>query len=333
MSLRSLHRAVVLLLLAAVATAQSGRLRLGEVELEGPLRGLQAECGGGDRLRLAGELAAGERLQLVVPVPWRAVRGDEAPAFTWTIDEDQARGRVRWRGWRATEDPAARVPSALRSRARPPVGADRHTLGLGALGVLAAGAALLGALRRRVALALGAAVLGAALAAALVEVEPAEVPDGVVVIEGSADAAQAWSRRSHFGHATVGEADALAQLVLETEPAEVALEVVHDLRAQAPTRLAAPGARLHLCAVVPAPALGPGLERNPGEDFEAAWWRAEGEWRRLGAWPSGAARPAGQPGLDAPGWLATGLPQGRGVLLARLRAGGGLRYLRWVGGD
>ena len=80
---------------------------------------------------------------------------------------------------------------------------------------------------------------------------------------------------------------------------------------------------------------------NAWGDLDAVWTRssAGGAWVGRGPWRLGAPLPEAQPVPSVPpGWLAAGLPQGRGVLVGRLAEsswrgpeGAGVAWIRQVG--
>jgi hypothetical protein len=234
---------------------------------------------------------------------------------------------VRVLGWSA-EQPyealARGAPGAFGplGRPRPPVQHAPPRSGASELALAVAAGALLLRLRRRplacVALGLAASVLVVALARGRTSVH---VP--VDVVE--------WDAGTPLALRVTVARDALALPAsafegLEVLPEGSALELVVSL-ADGAVSVQAPGNALAALAGIPPPDLAP--VRNGWEPLEAAWTRdARGAWSARGAWELGAPLPeARRGGPDPPGWLASALPPGRGVLLGRGRNGVWLRGL------
>ncbi len=106
-------------------------------------------------------------------------------------------------------------------------------------------------------------------------------------------------------------------LVLASDPEAAPISIETSLAQAGALALHARGAALYAGRVCDP---GPGRISEDGQDcadFEAVWWRAEGEWSARGAWKRGQRLPPAAVLTPAPGWLATGLPQGPRVCLAR----------------
>jgi hypothetical protein len=325
---------LALLLAAAPVTApqegaeppDAGAVRVG-LELEGPLEAVVLSEGGRPT-RVDAALGPGERRTVEVPLTlWSpAPSGAEvAPRITLELRPEGAAGEARVG---AVSDPrpdlwSAGLPATLTLRSRAPLEPASPRPDPVRLVLLAAAwAAVLGARRRRL-LGLAAGALGAA---AILAVPAPPVLEGeLVVLEGDARAGR-W----------VAVRGALDRI--EVEPRLVERGVVpwvDVLGAGAPTRwrveldpgrapawwLEGAGRRLYLLSELPG---GPRLERgrNDGPELAEVWVREpSGGWTGHGRWPAGQPLPPERPGDPPPGWLATGLPQGIGVLLARLDAG------------
>ncbi len=318
--------AVLALVIGLVAAANGERAHLAQVELVGPLSSARFEpvatdgtVGAGQlgSTRVEGGLRVGERRRLVLPLPTRrplevSVEGEGSARFeAWLAEPD--------------EEPLAGLSAGLRARPLPPVeDPSRGGLAQPTWALLAAGAALVLSLRRRPAWALALAVALAGTGYAL-ERRLAPAPDpGLLLYDGDLSVG-AWRR---------AEARA-AQLSLTPPRAGSAFSVVAR-PAQAPLSWVvsldgdwcayAPGARVYaLSSAAPGAEKGAqgGLARGANGLFDLAevWWREAGEWSARGPWLSGAplsaAEGAAQHAESPPGWLASGLPQGVPVLLAR----------------
>jgi hypothetical protein len=121
-----------------------------------------------------------------------------------------------------------------------------------------------------------------------------------------------------------------APLTLASEPEGAPISVETRLAQPGEIALHARGAALFAGRIAEP---GPGRMAEAGQDcadFEAVWWRADGEWSARGSWKRGQPLPAAQSTEAPPGWLANGLPQGPRVCLARTR-GPGPRWFRDLG--
>jgi hypothetical protein len=108
--------------------------------------------------------------------------------------------------------------------------------------------------------------------------------------------------------------------------------VIEHALAGGAERVRAPGAALFgLRRLDEPPRLALSAARNDARALVAAWVRsADGRLEAVGPWPLGAELPPARAADPPPGWLRAGLPEGRGVLLARV-AGAPERWLRAVG--
>lgn len=298
---------MILATLLSAVLAQDARLAVGEVQLAGPFDGATLDCGPRGRVELRGSLLAGERRTLTVPLPGQPLDG--APP------------RVEGATFLGYGEAPAPLPPALRRRSRPPVEGQAPVADPTGLLVLLAGAAVVLAARRRPAAAAGGGVLVAAAVFGLQVRHPAEAPTRTRVLEG--DGAAWMLVEGAAGSLPIAETD----LALEVDPARSPLRLVGELGegwiAQGP-------------ALWRRAALDPGARRLDGRlnlwgGLEQAWVRSpEGTWTARGAWGLGEPLPGPLSGSGAgsgpPGWLAAGLPQGRGVLVARPAPGA------WAGG-
>jgi hypothetical protein len=124
---------------------------------------------------------------------------------------------------------------------------------------------------------------------------------------------------------------------LEVRPEGAALELVLSTADGAGTAAAPARALAVVTGVtgVPPPEIAP--ERNGWEPLAETWTRdPRGTWRAHGAWALDAPLPPARddvaPHGSPPGWLASALPPGRGVLLARTAGGTWLRGLGFDAG-
>jgi len=312
-------------------TSRESRLWLARFELVGPCEGLRVDLAeaGATELRLA--LLAGEARRLELPLPARAALGEASlAALPAPVATALGGGTARFLGW-ADEQPAARLGElspALLARARPVPGGPGGVGGGGVasgwpellLLVLAAPVTLRFLRRPRAALGIG---LAAALVVALVaRLSHPAAEARVEVLEGGADLLT-WVR-VEAGRSVLGPERSAARL--EVEPLGARVELLVD---EAGVRAASPGALLWAWIPLPRPADAP-----PYRALALGWYRAaDGSSRPFGPWPAGAAAPdpAGEGTPAPPGWLASGLPQGTGVLLGRQQGAGEPRYLRVSG--
>ncbi|MBI5363043.1 MAG: hypothetical protein HZA53_07670 [Planctomycetes bacterium] len=323
-------RAVLVLALLALGARAGGRLARAEYELVGPLARVELETEAGDRVKLAGELSAGERRRVVlaVPGPERAasVKDRAEPRARWAQDDEVARGRVRFLRWLPdADDGLEELPPGLRARSRPPVARDRAAAGLAAACVLAATLAGLFAARRRAAWVLAVGATGGVLAAFVVRGSASALASARVV-EGEFGT-ERWLRVHASAEALILAADELeAPGRLVVDPPTARLEVEQGLASGCVTVRSA-RARLFWSSWTDAvPTLA--FAGNRWRDLELVHARRAGEWSTLGPWKCGAERPAGTPGTPAEGWLLAGLPQGVDVLLARVRDPDGVVWVR-----
>ena len=310
---------VVALLLVALTAGGENRLWWVDLELEGPLDEIRLDAGPDGATVVALSLVPGERRRLAVPLPVRSPLG-AAALGTLSLPELVAvgEGTARWLGW-SEEQPAERIerlPAALRDRPRPPLALAAPRAGLGELAVLVAFFVAGFALRRRASAALVVSLVGAAIVAPFAARGPRSEPE-LVLLE--LELAEGHALRVQVARDRL----ALPAERLEVEPAHARLELVLELVGD---RLrgfvTAPETRLYGLRAEGAAALGP--DANGLVDFTATWVRsADGAWSAHGAWRRGAALPAPAPPAqagDPPGWLRTGIPPGRAVLLGRLES-------------
>jgi len=304
----SLHALPILL---AAALSQEWTLPRFRAELQGPLERVEVDCGRRGRTVLEGRLLEGERIEAILPLPVRPL--GEGPVELIVEPEG---GRASFEEWVTAETPPVPLP-LQRPRVRPPLTSGPPRARWSALAILAAGALVGAALRRRWAWAAG---VGVGTAAAVLAVQVARSPAGpgvVRVLEGHA-ASASWLRVD----GALGELALPLEgtLALEVRPPDAAIEIGGELRdGSARWRAIAPGRELWRVAH-----LDPGVRRltreaNTWGRLEETWFRdAAGTWSARGPWGLGEPPPAEGAAGSPPGWLAAGLPQGVGVLVARL---------------
>lgn len=270
-------------------------VRLAEIRLEGPLDELRLDCGSRGEVILRPGLAAGESETVIVPIPAGVVddRPLNAPESLRFLDEG-----------------APVLPVELVRRSDPPVTVtDVEPEPLGIL-IVVAGFVLAFGLRQKPVAMLLAGLLAALAAAGLQGAHPPADPERVRVLEGTPEH---WARVEGAADslsfdplrdAQVGATPGSARWIGERQAGE------WSWRAE--------GRAVHRSAV-----LDPGTRRIDGRlnlwgPLAEAWTRDEaGDWRARGEWGIGKGLPEAAEG-SPPGWLAAGLPQGRGVLVARL---------------
>lgn len=300
-----------------------------ELLLRGPLEGVQHRDRLGGRLRIEQRLLAGEERRLVVPLARRPDPDLEPAPELEALGPQGAGGApgggsASVLGWIEEDLPGN---AALRARPRPPVATDRGGPSPAALGTLALAAVVVAALRRRPSLALLGA-LALVLPAIGLQLRAGPGPARTVrVLEGLRP-----------GGAWLQVDTAPGNLRLEARPAgALGLEVWPEPGPGAGPRwtvrprpgqvdlwvLDLPDHRLSLLGELDPGARTLDPDLNLWGPLEEVWVRSpEGIWSAHGPWGPGQALPAAQdPSGGPPGWLASRLPQGRGVLVARLGPG------------
>ncbi|MEX1025539.1 MAG: hypothetical protein WD226_10740 [Planctomycetota bacterium] len=294
---------LVLVALCLAGRAGDARAWPVEVELRGPLEGVEFDLGPAGSARIVGRLVPGERRTVELPLPLALPFGTgevPVPALEPVVD---GAGSARVLGWapaRELDD----LPAGLSRRPRPPAPSSAPPPRAPAL--LAGLALVLVAWRgpRRVGPAI--ALVGAPLLAWWVAgTEPAVAPRTVIEVDlaaGKALRVSAWGRHAHWrGRARV-----------EAEPPGAPLEIVLDLQGREPEQRARVVGRGHL-VVLRAQALTSrgDLAERLGVAFEQRWTRAaDGAWRGPGT---------------PPGWLVAGLPQGVPLTVGRTETGDWVR--------
>ncbi|TDJ67865.1 MAG: hypothetical protein E2O39_14040 [Planctomycetota bacterium] len=328
----------------AGGASQAGRLHRARLDLAGPLETVELEAGRGVT-RLVLDLRAGESVRIVVPVSERSPLDLVEPRVRRVVP---GAGRAAFAGWVTAPQEWEELPAGLRARVRPPVGPRAAVVGWRTLALLGGVALLVAGARRRPVAALALGLAGAALVFLFPGTEGPGAPAPIRVLEGEAETGRWLAVEAAYAQLAV-EPEAVMRV--ETLPRDAVLDwTVRVVAADRTWSASAPGA-----AIVSFTALGPGERaltpaRNGLGDLAEAWVRgAGGVWSARGPWPAGLALPPPEsraPGEsqapDPPGWLASGLPQGVGVLVGRLAPGAlaagrtaadGPTWLRLVGFD
>jgi hypothetical protein len=303
-----------------VAPAQN-RAFWAEFALAGPLEGVSFEVGSAGTLHIDGALLAGEERRLVLPLPARSAAERVEPRVVIAERDPTLRGGARFVGWRDEPSALAKLPLGLRARASPALAAHGPIVPLSALALLAASAAIAVALRKRALLALGCALLAAVLLTLTVAAPSADGHARLCVIDG--DVASAWWRISEAGYGRVELRGAPGEFELAVEPAGVGLTFRASLDGALEAR--APGAKLVVTRALELEPSRSSRIQNGLASFAEVWVREAGAWTFRGSWSTGAALADARPGPDPPGWLASGLPQGIPIVLAREALGAGTR--------
>ncbi len=304
---------------AAISSAQN-RARLAEVELVGPVSGVVLDVGRAGSTRIEGSLSAGETRRLTVPVPVDsdALHAEPLVRFDEPALDVGARGRVRFAGWSKTPSPLERLAAGLRARSSPALSEARVHVSRAAPIVLVAALVIALALRRRAGLALVAALAAAAVSNPLVSAPARESDAAVTVLDGDADD-EAWRRiDAAIGEITVPDEVDAFELVCDPAGAPVTWLVSLDRPSGWSARSS--GTRLFVESVFAAGEARLTRGRNALAAFEQTWLRDEGAWTARGAWPIDASMPptsSSAPSSSPPGWLASNLPQGVAVVIAR----------------
>ncbi|MBL8860351.1 MAG: hypothetical protein JNL28_17710 [Planctomycetes bacterium] len=324
-------RAVVTLCvwtLCAVAVAAQNRARFADVELVGPVRGVVLTIPGGGETRIEGELERGETRVVSVPVPAQA--STNAPplvSFDEPLALDETPGRARFLGWRGGLSPLADLSPGLRARARPALEETPLAISSAALVVLLTALVVTLALKRRPWLALVAGVVASAALYPLVA-KPAEVGAARVTLIDGDTAQDSWRRIDAARDEIVVPRD-VHEFELWTEPADALVTWFAPLANENEWRARARGARLFLASRCAGAGLTLARTGNGYAPLDSVWLREEGEWRASSAWELDAPLPQGRPAGAPPGWLASHLPQGVPILIAR-ECGGPARTARWI---
>jgi hypothetical protein len=310
------------------------RFHRARYELRGPLESVVFGQPGGSSergtTRIVAKLRRGELRSVVVPFDGRRTAAPaplERVAPPARADADPPEGRVLFIEFVDSDSSTGAgtvLPAGLLARARPPVEIPVGALRVMDLAWLLACSGAVLSLRRRPFLALVLGVTGAAGGVALRRMLPPAVPTGVTVIEADLSASSAL--RVDAGAGSMGLSLDEGALRVTTRPRGAALDWTLDLSqaGRASYSCGVAGSVSVVSRFTGDPELGLASAANDWAPLAQVWTRsAAGEWAFHGRWSTGTALPA--PGTAAqdpvampPGWLASGLPPGRGVLIARL---------------
>ena len=327
----------LLLTLFCFGTQREERVFFAELVVEGPLEEIVIEHAGGGETRVRGNLRAGERRSLDVPLVVNAPLWRETLP-TIELPEPQLFGAGPSASAKLTgfvePQPLAKLealpPGLLARPLPPPIEGERP---LRASTILALALAFVATifLRRKGILALSVGVVGAIGMAYLVR-DAQDEPSAVrTVLEGDLNL-----RR--FQEVSVAR-DELPMPFdgLWTDPPGVPMTFELNLEGEGFARAA--GARLIGRRVAAAPERFD-LEHNGLGSLEMVWTRTDRSfWALQAFWPEGSPFVQGTaaPGtpLAPPGWLAGVMPPGEGLLVGRLESGSWVRLtgLTAPGGD
>ena len=310
----------VLLALASLRE-ETNRLWIVELELAGPCEEIVIDCGADGSTRLVGPFLSGEERRLALPVPLRVPLGGASlgalPLPAARVLPAGSSGSARVLSF-VSEQPGELQGSVrgLLAATRPPVAAATVRARASAFLGLAA-AFVLGLAARRRAL-VQAGLLGAgAVACFLLGSRSQERAEPVRVLEADLELPSALLVTGAREEIELGS----ARVEVVPEGSALALVLAQDLSGSA----RASGASLYALESVSPPRLAP--TSNDHAPLSDVWIRrASGEWTFHGEWPRGAPLPSERSGSPPPGWLASGLPQGRTCLLARAASGEWLRF-------
>ena len=314
--------ALLLAASSALGSQAQSQLHRCRVELRGPFDGLELSASSHGELRVLGRLRAGERRELNLPLARRPSELEGAPFA--------GREQVRFLGWpeESEEQRWEGLPFALRARTRPVLEAARVRPNVAAWCLLAAAAPILLALRRRPArLWIVSPLLAGALVLAQVEGRGDERQQ-LRALEALAQPGPALLVEAAMERLRLPESD--PGLRLECLPASRSVSWTVELEAggAASWLATARGAQLTRFSLLRAGRPQLVSERNDFGALAEIWVRTpQGEWSARGPWPAG--RPLPGAALEAesasargratpPGWLLGSLPQGVGVLIARV---------------
>lgn len=311
MTSRAVQRILLAGLLAMGAGAQELSVSWARLAVEGSGRPIRVE---GSRATTHLDLRAvgGDPREVVVPVLHVEAAGPPGVH----VDGGEAPGSARFLGW--IDPPATGLDPHLQIRSRPVLSIEVPGASAALLWILLGLGVLSFATRNNAWASLALAGVGGVLAFLLGRGTPMEGPVPQRVLEGRLDG-QRWLV------VDVG-------VEFELDPAWAVEHQVDPPDAPLVLRMAEGRGRAVMrvpegCEIVRRFELDPGLrlltpELNTWGPMEQTWSRGgEGAgWTGHGAWPVGAELPAGV-SERPPGWLAAGLPQGRGVLAGRLGEG------------
>lgn len=285
-----------------------------EVQAAGPVGTLRCTAGW-EFTEVHADLDAGERERLLVPLLGRRQAAGLEPRPA--LDEPRAGIQVlaETLDW---PEPWERLPRLLRSRTYPPVQHNGPQLGQVQWAWLAMSLILVLALRRRPWWGLALGALAAFVLYLWIPAAEVQHPKIVRVLEG--DGAGHWLEVRGAHDRLLLERIERGWLARLPAAQEVYIERLAD--PQGAWAICSEGARLFFSTRIEVPRP-PSAADSAGHEFEAVWVRLPGEsWTARGAWDGGALPKVDPEASDPPGWLVAGMPQGRGILVGRLRSAG-----------
>lgn len=324
---RALRLFLALVLLAGGACAFD-LARFAEIELVGPLANVVIQAAGGGRTRVEGTLASGETRVVVVPIA-QPDGSTIAPVITFDADPDPSRaiGAARFVRWRDKTATLASLSAGLRARARPALAETAVVISRAAPLVLLAAAIVVVFTRRRPFVTIAVALVAAAASYPLVTAPVRDLEASVTLLDGDVRATS-WRRVSGaLDELTLAGGD--TEFVLESDPVDATVTWFVSLDRSHSARVRANGTRLFATRAVAMNENVLSRARNGYAAFDAVWLREAGQWKHFGPWEFGAPLPAPQGDGAPPGWLASALPQGIPILIARERSASA-RSATWV---
>lgn len=293
-----------------------GDVQAGTITLRGPLESVVFETSPQHRTRVYVSMVAGEQRTMVVPFTVSALSRAITPRL---VSATPADGQASFVNWVESDEDWATLPPALRSRTRPPVLSRPREMSVVPFFILVAtGVLVLGIRRKPVAsFVVGCIGAGAVLFSFTVIVRFPVIIPVARVLDGDRDGN--WVEVNGGYGWLDGELDGLLQV--EVLPLDAPME--WSVGSSAGFRLESLNRPVYSVSN-----LDPGHREfrpdlNAWGSLAEVWTKDEGgRWRAHGGWELGADLPPEQPDGDLPpSWLATGLPQGRSVLVARIHDG------------
>lgn len=331
--------ALVLIALVAPTSAQS-RLAFAEYEIAGPFAGVVLDAGLAGTTTVEGTLRAGESRRVWLPIPTSPGAPPLEPravstTVSTTVSTSESREpnsvtNVRFLRWRERDERLANLSPPLRARPAPVADSVRVRVGLAVLALLAAAFVAGLAILRYVLAAFALAIAASAVAFHLARHALDRDAPAIEVLDGYSGFTE-W-RRARAARDTLVLPASTEAFDLVVEPGRAALAITTGLDPTPGPRATCRGAVLTAISREPWPADVLEPTANRLAPLAAVWVRDEGEWTFRGPWDLDAPLGPAIPGVDPPGWLVAGLPQGTRLVVGELQAGAsggkGVTYVR-----